>query len=477
MATLNQQSELRNQDSLASGRTSARYAVLVLLCLSAAVAYFQRNSIAVAEKTIRTELNWTPEEMGWVMSSFFITYALLQVPCGVLVTRYGPRRMLPLFALVFSASAGIFGAGAGMIGMVLARLGMGAGQAGLFPGTTSTVSKWFPRTGWALSNGAIASFMQVGAAVGAAVTGLLLTRLGWKLLFALYALPGLAWAAWFYLWFRDRPEEHPAVGRAELELIRGGSAAVRSDGGPPDAANRTGPPDAATARQTAGTTVSAPLAHSPMPWLTLLSSWAMICICGQQFFRGCASTLFGSWFATYLKETRHVDIAQSGMLTSLPIVALAVGSLAGGGISDWLLARTGSRRVARQLTSVVTLLFCVGLSIAAYWIRDPLIAVLVISAGSFFAAISGPCAYAITIDMGGRHVTNVFSTMNMWGNIGAWLFPLLVPKLVKHTDSWESVLFLFAGIYLAAAFAWMLFDPNRTIFEKQEEAALRAGNL
>ena len=65
-------------------------------------------------------------------------------------------------------------------------------------------------------------------------------------------------------------------------------------------------------------------------------------------------------------------------------------------------------------------------------VGDAWSAVLLISAGSFCASMGGPCAYAITIDMGGRHVAPVFSTMNMAGNVGAMLFPLLIPWLVPY---------------------------------------------
>ena len=75
-------------------------------------------------------------------------------------------------------------------------------------------------------------------------------------------------------------------------------------------------------------------------------------------------------------------------------------------------------------------------------------------------------AYALTIDMGGKHVPPVFSTMNMAGNIGAAVFPLLVPPLVAATDDWNAILFLFAGIYLAAGLIWLLFDSNGTIFDR-----------
>jgi nitrate/nitrite transporter NarK len=105
------------------------------------------------------------------------------------------------------------------------------------------------------------------------------------------------------------------------------------------------------------------------------------------------------------------------------------------------------------------------LILVAYQIDQVVPAVLVISAGSFWAALSSSCSYAITMDMGGQHVAPVFSLMNMSGNLGAMVFPMVVPWLVRLTGSWDLVLFVFAGIYVAAAAFWILLDPNGSIVD------------
>jgi sugar phosphate permease len=204
-----------------------------------------------------------------------------------------------------------------------------------------------------------------------------------------------------------------------------------------------------------------------VPWGVILTSAAMWWIGLQQFFRAAGYVFFATWFATYLQETRGVGVATSGVLNSLPLVGVVVGSLAGGTLSDWLLAQTGSRRVARQGLAAVSLTCCAALVVAAFFIRDTTLAVLTISAGQFCASCGGPCAYAITMDLGGRHVTTVFSFMNMCGNVGAFVFPILVPKLVVWTGDWDAVLFTFAMIHAAAAICWLCFNSNRPIVNEE----------
>jgi ACS family glucarate transporter-like MFS transporter len=421
-----------------------RYLVLAWLCLAAAIAYVPRTCLGVAEEDIRSSVRLSKTEMSWVMSAFFLGYAVFQIPSGWLGHVWGTRWCLALFAVGWSVASGAVSLAAGLPLLLAARGGMGVAQAGLFPCSAGTVAAWFPATRWGLANGLLGSCMQIGAALATALTGLLLGPLGWRLVFVLFALPGVVWGVGFFLWFRDRPEEHAAVNAAELNLIRG-----------------TAPP--------------APDRREPTPWGTLFTSWAMLCICGQQFFRAAGYMFYASWFATFLRETRGIGTGEAGVLTSLPIAAVVVGSAVGGAASDWVLGRTGSRRLSRQGLSVASMLGCALLIVWAYFIRDARLAVLVIAAGSFCSAFAGPCAYAITIDIGERHVAPVFATMNMAGNVGAALFPLLVPPLVEGTGSWDAVLFLFAGMYLAAGLCWMLFDSSGTIFDRPGACAAASG--
>jgi MFS transporter, ACS family, D-galactonate transporter len=427
----------------AADRTSyARFVVLAAFCATAFIAYTQRNSMVVAESTMRRELGLTESQMGVVMSAFLLTYALLQIPAGALGKRWGTRRALACYSFVWSLAAACLAIAAGFWALVAARLAQGAGQAGAFPCTTVSIGRWMPPTSRAVANGILASAMSLGGAAGTIATGYLLDDVGWRWTFALFALPGLVWSLWFYFWFRDDPAEHTAVNAAELRLIR--------PDGPPAA---EAPPDAAGNQPT----------HEPTPWRAILTDRGMICVCGQQFFRAAGYIFFATWFATYLQETRHVSVKESGVLTSLPLVAVVLAGFVGGGLSDGLLRRTGSRRMARQGLSFVSLLISAGLTLAAYFVADPLLAVTVISGGSFAASLAGPCAYAITIDMGGRHTAAVFSTMNMLGNLGGLAVANAVPWFVKQTGQWDAVLFLFTGISLAAALFWLPFDSRRTI--------------
>ena len=449
------------------GPTGARFGTLGWLCLAATIAYICRNSIGTLESTIRKDLQIDEVTMGYIISSFFLTYAIFQIPTGMLGQRWGSRRCLPLFAVAWSAASGLMACAAGAVGVVVlfvSRLSNGVFQAGLFPCATNTVSKWFAPTGRALAMGGLQGFMAIGGAVGTALSGLLLEPLGWRVTMLVFSSFGLVWAVGFYLWFRDVPEDHGAVNEAELALIQAPDpqALVADDGEP---AIEVADPDEA------------------IPWRALLLNSATWCICGQQIFRGAGNIFFASWFATYLQETRGVTPAKSGLLNSLPLLVAVGGTWVGGAISDALYRRTGSLDVARRRLAASSVLTCAGFVLVAYFIADPLLAVIVISIGLFCASAAGPCAYTITIDMGGRHVATLFATMNMCGNFGALLFINAVPwslKLIAHHypdytgSAWDAVLLLFGAMYVGAGLCWFFLRTNGTVLDHSWVTGKRA---
>jgi sugar phosphate permease len=425
----------------------ARHVVLVWLCTAAMIAYICRQGLAVAESTIRVDTGITEEQMGMVMSAFFAAYAILQIPSGWFVDRVGTRRSLLLLSITWSAATALMAWAAGLPMLLLSRFATGAAQAGLFPACTASISCWFPTGERGITSGALASAMSLGGVLASGPIGYLLDfgiggrPIFWQDLFIAFGGMGILWGIGFYWWFRDVPEAHSWVSEDELARIREGK--VLADVATPEGATRP-----------------------TTPWLAILSSPAMWCICGQQFFRAAGYIFFASWFPTYLQETRGVSVAGSGLLGSLPLLAVVVGGLAGGALSDGIYRRTQSIRLARQSLASGALILCSILIFSAYLIADPVLASLTISAGMLVYAVGGPTSYSITIDMGGQHVGTVFSTMNMAGNIGATIMPVVVPLVKNYVGNWDVILLLFGASFFAAAICWMLLRPVGTIFDQ-----------
>ena len=424
--------------------THIRYIVVAALCLAAAIAYIQRNSYGGADTTITAKLHLTDAQRGDANGIFFLPYALLQVPAGWLAQRVGARRTIVCCATGWSLSLALCAAAISSNTLIAGRLLMGVFQAGLLPSATIILAVWLPSTQRGTASGLLNSFMLIGGALNSNFTGLLIDPLGWRGLFLLYSVPGLIWALLFLVWFRNRPADHRGVNDAELIVIQEGG----------------------------GGSAGQPAVVRPrVSWAMLLFSGALWCICLQQFFRSGANRFADLWFPTYLQESRHIGKEIANQLASIPLWGGVIGGTIGGLLSDFLLARTGSRRVARQGLACASLVGALTFYGIAYVIPDVTLATVVFSLGLLIFFFSATCAYAITMDMGGRNLGVVFGFMNMAGNFGAYAFTAIVPRLNhQYGGDWNATLILFAAMHLVALACWLPLNPNGVIGERLPES-------
>lgn len=427
--------------------TRARYIVLGGLCAASALAYFTRNGVAAAESTIRLDLGLSKEQSGMIMSAFFLPYALCQLPAAMLTQRIGTRWALPLYGILWSLATAGMALGQSLL-MIASRACMGIAQAGLVPAGVTSLACWFPRTAQATASGAFSGFMSVGGIIAAPLTAYLVVTTGWRWMFVLYALPGILWALWFATWYRNRPQDHPAVNIHEQNLITEGA---------PETITTT------SAAASSSSSVKAPT----VKWKQLLVRPALHLLCLQQFCRAAGYIFFSTWFATYLQEARGVTIIKSAFLTTLPLLADFSGSMLGGIVSDKLLHRTRSERLARQGLCVIALILCAAFIFSAWTIAHPTAAVIIISLGMFCAAVANPCLNATVISLSGPHTATVSAITNMCGNLGAAVFPISVPWLLHQAGGWNAVLISFGTLYLIAATSWFLIKPGYTIYKDQ----------
>lgn len=412
-----------------------RYGVLSLLCAATVIAYVQRSAIGAPSKAIEAELRIGPGEMGTVMSVWYWGYALCQLPAGWLADRWGSRAALIVFAVLWSALTGAVGLATGLPGLLLVWGAMGCAQAGIFPCATKAIGVLFPATERAIASGFLAACMALGAAIAPVLTRGLLGPLSWQAIFALYALPGLVWALVFAVRVpRLDPQPTPA-------------------------------PEATTANWT---TPPAPPAE-PIRWSKLFTDVHMLLLCVQQLLRAGAMAFFFTWFPRFLEETKGVAHLGADWLAACPPLAGMLGGLLGGVASDWLLKKTGNARLSRQGLTVVAMIVCFAVALAAYFVSDAYTAVLLISIGAFFGYVGGVSAYAVAITMGGTRVAVVFATMNMSGNVGAALFPLAVGWIVEATGNWNLALLLFASLFALDAVCWALLNPKGPLFGDDHE--------
>src|SRR5947199_6669209 len=122
----------------------ARYTLLRLAFAGSVVTYLDRVCIATAATSIREDLHLTAVQMGWVFSAFTLAYAIFEIPSGRLGDTMGPRKVLTRIVLWWSAFTMVTGLVWSFASLLTFRFLFGAGEAGAFPNTSRSFSRWFP---------------------------------------------------------------------------------------------------------------------------------------------------------------------------------------------------------------------------------------------------------------------------------------------------------------------------------------------
>lgn len=423
----------------ADGKPSrGRWYVLLLISVMYLITYLDRVNISTAAPQISKEFGFDKVTMGVIFSAFVWAYALFQVPGGWLSDRFGARKVLTgvvaYWSIMTAATAAAFSSGS----FVAVRFLFGIGEAGAFPGATRAMQLWYPRRERGLVQGVTHSASRLGAAIAPPIVVLLMTTLGWRSVFYICGAVGLLWSLWWSLSYRNLPEEHGLVNRAELETIRG-----RGPGGeinPPPIEKQTN-----------------------VPWSTLLGSGNMWAIMFAYFTYVYCLWIFLSWLPSYLIEVRHFTLIKVGIFASLPLWAGVVGDTLGGLATDWLLKITGSAKIGRRVVAIVGLLGCAVCIVPAALTENAYVAVACLTAAMFFLEFTIGPSWAVPMDTGGKYSGTVSGMMNMAGNFGGALSPIVFGFLAEG-GNWQAPFIVAAALLVIGSAVWAFWlDPDRQI--------------
>lgn len=374
-----------------------------------------RVSLSIAMPTIAREFQLTPAIQGLILSSFFWAYALLQIPGGWLIDRYGPRRVIGWSTGLWGVFQTVAAFATGGLSLIFARVALGAAEAPLFPAGGKLNSLWLASS----ERGRGAVLMDCGGPLGVALGGLLIAYLiavfgSWRTAFFIAGIATLAmaWLAWRYL--RDDPAIHPGVNAAELARINEGRSTSVAQ------AAKAGAQGLGIARR------------SLAGILLGRASWAMV--------------FFGllTWGPSYLAQARGFDIKGIGAATFVIFLCGAAGSLVGGFLCD-LLVRKGVRRglAAKGLLSCSGLVALLAFLLLPQ-LTDPYAAVALLSLTAFFLMWGSLYWSFPALLAAPARVGLIGGVMNLAGSLGGIAVPILVGLLLQHLGGYPAVLGFFA---------------------------------
>ena len=413
--------------------THVRHIVLGMTVAAYMITYMDRVVISSAAPSMQKELGLSMVTMGWILASFRWGYSLFQLPGGWLGDRIGPRRALSLIVVWWSAFTSLTALSWSATSLAAFRFLFGMGEAGAFPIATRSLSRWMLPAERGMAQGVTHAGSRLGAALTPPLVVALIIAYGWRAPFFLFGILGVAWAAAWFFWYRDTPEEHASVNQAERDLIHNSMGGARS----------------ATSRS--------------VPWSKLLGSQCLWFVSAMYFCYGYCISVYLDWFPTYLKDHRGFSLKQMGFYAMLPLLAGTLGDLLGGLVSDKILRRTGNIAVARRSVAMTGFLMAASGIIPATLTHDPVACVWFSCIGVFGLELTVGVSWALPLDLAADYAGSASSLMNMCGNIGGAISPTILAYLVKGYG-WDVPFFVASCLCVNAALLYLKIDASRRIF-------------
>ncbi|MEI6417975.1 MAG: MFS transporter, partial [Sphingomonadales bacterium] len=368
---------------MAGPPSNARRGVVVLALALAILAYVQRVAISQAAGPISADLGLDKAEMGLVFGAFGLSYALFEIPMGLVGDRLGVKRILTRLVLVWSAFTALTGAAWNLASLVTIRFLFGAGEAGCFPNLTRMLSQWLPRGERVKAQALMWACTRWGGAATPPLVLLAVNGVGWRWAFVLFGLLGAGWVWWFSRRFHERPEDHPGVNAAERALLADSQALTA---------------------QTHGS------------WLALLLKPQALLLCLQYFCWSYVWYFFVTWLPTFLGEVHGQSAAGMAGLSVLPLLMGGLGSLTAGLLPLWV-----PRRLLAMLSfaSVTVLMLLVPQAGSAGT------AIALLAAAAFMGDMLVPISWNQCVELGKGYTATMGAAMNMFANFSGFLAPVL----------------------------------------------------
>lgn len=434
------------QDTIQGGqRSKVRWAVAGLMWAAIAINYIDRTVLSAAAPHIQKEFHLGAVEMGVVMSAFFWSYALLQLPAGILADRFGQKKVLGFAVLWWSLATAVTGLANGFKSLVMLRVALGVGEAGAYPSNAGITSRWFPKQERATVAAIFDSGSKLGSAIALPLIAWLLVMFDWKITFAAAGTLGIVWSVVWWFVFKDSPAEHKGVNAAELAHIERGLPPGRDNGSKDE---------------------------PKVPWTKLLTHRNIWAMCIGFFMINYNSYFFITWLPTYLVKERGMGLMEMGFMASLPLFVSMFVEVFAGWASDRVYARgLLSLTATRKLFLIIGLVMASSIGLAAF-AQSAVVAVILLCIAKSGTTVAASQVWALPADVApGNNVSMVAGLQNSVSNMGGVVGPIVTGAIVGATGSFIPALVFSAALiglailnylFLLGKVEPIVFEPNTT---------------
>ena len=419
-------------------RSRMRWSIVGFSALGLTIAYLDRAALSVAMPFMSEEFHISPAVQGVLLSSFFWTYALFQIPSGWLLDRFGPRVIYPIAVGWWSVWTALTALATGVGSVIAFRLGLGIGEAPVQPANVKVVSKWFPRRERAFASSLFDMGQQIGTALSVPLVTALAVFAGWRSAFVVIGVVGLLWIVGWLALYRA-PEEHPRVSPEEPRHIRSDQ----------------------------GEMVAAESERPAVSWKGLVRNGQVWALTTGYVFRSLAGAFFLTWYPSYLLDDRGFSEADFGMVGALPAV-IAIGStVLGGLVSDRMLAAGMSTNRARKIPIIAGLVLSASIGFSPF-IGSNVLLMVVLTLSSAAHSFAGAAILSLPAEVAEDpdQVGSIAGFQNFGSQLGNLVSPIAIGLFLTATGSYLGPM-VFAAVSClvsAAVYAfWVRIKPVTTL--------------
>jgi ACS family glucarate transporter-like MFS transporter len=409
-----------------------RFVLLFSTFLLTVLLYVDRACISAAKSDISADLNFSMTEFGWIMAVFTLGYALFQTPSGKLADSKGARGVIAGIVTIWSLLTALTGFAWNYTSMLIIRFLFGAGEAGAFPALSKVVYNWFPISERGIIQGINFSGSRLGAAFAMPLVAWLIKEIGWRHTFMVFGAFGVLYGVLWYLLFRDKPENAGFIGTDEVEFIK---------------KNRQ---------------QSKPGAKTSLPFADLMKSTTMWKTMFQYICSNFTFYFSLTWMYPYIQERFQLGLVEAGFYTSIPLIAGAAGNWLAGFMVDGIY-RSGKWKLSRRLPAIVGFVLSAFGMVMVTQVSSPVISIAFMALAVFGADMTLSPSWAFCIDIGKENAGIVSGTMNMAGNLGAFITIIAFPYLFQWTGQYEPFFIICAGLSVVAVLLWARMNPEKPI--------------
>jgi len=408
-----------------------RWWIAGLLFLVTLINLIDRGTVSVLAPIIISQLGLTNLQFAGINTLFLAAYAVSQALSGKIFDWIGSRVGFIVAVLIWSAAAMAHAFARGFASLSSLRILLGAGEGGNWPGAAKVIAEWFPVRERALGIAIINAASAVAFIVATPLVVWLQLQFGWRAAFLVTGALGFLWLLLWFLFYQPLGKQ-PSLSSEESALIREAR-------------------DLPAGEQSPG-------------WWKLLEYRQVWAIVLSRFFADPVWWLYIVWLPLYLYNARGFSLKQIGIFAWVPYVAAGAGSIIGGWVSGFFIARGWSVNKARKtVIALSTLLMPAG--ILAARVHDPMAALTLISIVLFgFQAWIGNVQTMPSDFFPEGAVGSVAGLGGLGAGAGSMLFTLTTGFVVDHFHTYAPIL-ITAGLLpiLATAVLFTLGGPIRRL--------------